>query len=79
MAGQYKRGELFRRYHLVNIDNNVIEESSEVADSALVECDNQSGFEVFRGLNRSTLTHITGKLPLKMTTKGKSRLQPLRA
>ena len=46
MAGQYKRGELFRRYHLVNIDNNVIEESSEVADSALVECDNHSDISV---------------------------------
>ena len=46
MAGQYKRGELYRRYHLVNTDNNVIEESSEVADSALVECDNQSDISV---------------------------------
>lgn len=48
MAGhdQYKRGELFRRYHLENIDNNVTEESSEVVDSALVESDNQSDLSV---------------------------------
>ena len=31
MAGQYKRGELFRRYHLENIDNNVNEESSDLS------------------------------------------------
>ena len=47
MAGQYKRGELFRRYHLENIDNNVTEESSEVVDSALVESDNQSDLSVW--------------------------------
>ena len=46
MADQYKRGELFRRYHLVNIDNKVIKESSEVVDSALVESDNQSDLSV---------------------------------
>ena len=42
MANQYKRGALFRRYHLQNIDNNVIEESSERVDSALVDSDNQA-------------------------------------
>ena len=42
MANQYKRGALFRQYHLQNIDNNVIEESSEGVDSALVDSDNQA-------------------------------------
>ena len=42
MANQYKRGGLFRRYHLQNINNNVIEESSERVDSALVDSDNQA-------------------------------------
>ena len=43
---QYKRGELFRRYHLQNIDNNAIEESSEGVEGAFVESDNQAGLPV---------------------------------
>ena len=46
MADRYKRGELFRRYHLQTIDNSVIEERSEGVDSALVECDNQADLSV---------------------------------
>ena len=46
-ANQYKRGELFRRYHLQNIDKrSVIEESSEEVDGALVESDNQADLPV---------------------------------
>ena len=46
-ANQYKRGELFRRYHLHNIEkSSVIEESSEEVDSALVESDNQADLPV---------------------------------
>jgi len=45
-VNQYKRGELFRRYHLQNIDNNAIEESSEGVDSALVESYNQADLPV---------------------------------
>ena len=46
-ANQYKRGELFRRYHLQNSDkSSVIEESSEEIDGALVESDNQADLPV---------------------------------
>ena len=46
-ANQHKRGEIFRRYHLQNIDNSsVIEESSEEVDGALVESDNQADLPV---------------------------------
>ena len=46
-ANQYKRGELFRRYHLQNIDkSSVIEESSEEVNGALVEYDNQGDLPV---------------------------------
>ena len=46
-ANQCKRGELFRRYHLQNIDkSNVIEESSKEVDGALVESDNQADLPV---------------------------------
>ena len=43
VVNQYKRCELFRRYHLQNIDNNATEESSEGVEGALVESDNQAG------------------------------------
>ena len=36
----------FRRYHLQNIDNNAIEESSEGVEGAFVESDNQAGLLV---------------------------------
>ena len=46
-ANQYKRDEIFRRYHLQNIDkSSVIEESSEEVDSALVKADNQADLPV---------------------------------
>ena len=46
-ANQYKRGELFRRPHLQNIDkSSVIKESSEEVDGALVESDNQADLPV---------------------------------
>ena len=46
-ANQYKRGELFRRYHLQNIHKrSAIEESSEEVDVALVESDNQADLPV---------------------------------
>ena len=44
-VNQYKRGELFRRYHLQNIDN-AIEESSEGVEGALLESDNQADLPV---------------------------------
>ena len=48
VANQYKRGELFRRYHLQNIDkSSVIEENSEEVDGALVESDSQADLPVF--------------------------------
>lgn len=45
-VNQYKHGELFCRYHLQNINNNAIEESSERVESALVESDNQADLPV---------------------------------
>ena len=45
-VNQYKHAERFCRYHLQNIDNNVIEESSQGVDSALVESDNQTDLSV---------------------------------
>ena len=49
-SNQYKRGELFRRHHLQNIDkSSVIEESSEEVDGALVGSDNQADLPVLDG------------------------------
>ena len=39
------RGELFRRYHLQNIENNAIEDSEGV-EGAFVESDNQADLPV---------------------------------
>ena len=45
-VNQYKRCELFRRYHLQKIDNNAIEESSEGVVRALVEFGNQADLPI---------------------------------